>query len=111
MLTWKSPTFAILRVLGATALTLALLLGVRASASAQSVCASHAEVMKQLDGRYSESPIGMGLASNGGVVEMFSAVDGASWTIAITTPDGRTCVLLAGEAWEILPRMVAGPQA
>ncbi len=76
--TRESPKIAMLRILGATMLALVLLLGVQSSASAQSACASHEEVAKQLGSAYSEARVAIGLASNGGVVEVFSTDDGSS---------------------------------
>ncbi len=111
----ESPKAALLRVFGAVGVALGLLLGVAASASAQSPapasCATHAEVAKRLDSRYAEAPVGMGLASNGGVIEVFSARDGATWTLVITMPNGTSCALVAGQAWETMPTIVLGPQA
>lgn len=109
--TGETPKTAMLRVLGATLLALALLLGVRTQASAQTVCATHAEVTKKLDKVYSEGPIGIGLASNGGVIEMFSTSDGSTWTIVMTMPDGKSCVMASGETWETLPWKPLGPMA
>ncbi len=109
--TRKSPKIAMLRVLGATALALALLLGVQSSASAQSACASHEEVKKQLSSAYSEARVAIGLASNGGVVEVFSTDDGASWTIVMTMPSGMSCVVASGEAWEQTEEVALGPAA
>ncbi len=110
-ITRESPKTAMLRVLGATLLALALLLGVRAPASAQSVCTTHAEVTKQLESRHSESQVGIGLASNGGVVEVFSTDDGSSWTIVMTMPNGMSCLVAAGEAWEQIIKVALGPTA
>ncbi len=107
----ETPKTAMLRVLGVTLLALALLLGVRAPASAQSVCTTHAEVTKQLESRHSESPVGIGLASTGQVLEVFTTGDGSSWTIVMTRPDGMSCLVASGDSWENLPRVVLGPQA
>ena len=111
----ESPKAALLRVFGAAGLALGLLLGVAASASAQSPapasCATHAEVAKRLDSRYAEAPIGMGLASNGGVIELFSTGDRSTWTLVITMPNGTSCALAAGQAWETMPTIALGPQA
>ncbi len=109
--TGKTPKTAMLRVLGATLLALALLLGVRAPASAQSVCTTHAEVTKQLESRHSESQVGIGLASTGQVLEVFSTGDGSSWTIVMTRPDGMSCLVAAGEAWEQIVKVALGPTA
>ena len=107
----ETPKTAVTRIFGATLLALALMLGVRAPASAQTVCAGHAEMAKRLDKGYSEAPVAIGLSSNGGVVEVFSARDGATWSIVITRPDGLSCMVAAGEAWETLPKVALGPEA
>ena len=41
----------------------------------------------------------MGLVSNGSILEVLASKDG-SWTISVTRPDGMSCVVAAGEAWE-----------
>ena len=110
-ITRESPKIAMLRVLRATLLALVLLLGVQSSASAQSVCKTHAEVTKQLESRHSESQVGIGLASNGSVVEVFSTDDGSSWTIVMTMPNGKSCVVAAGEGWEQITKVALGPTA
>ncbi len=107
----ESPKAALLRVFGAAGLALGLLLGVAAPASAQAMCTTHAEVAKDLESRYSESPAAIGLASNGGVIELFAASDGATWTLVLTMPDGNSCAMAMGQGWENLPAIALGPQA
>ncbi len=111
IMTGKILKTAVLRGLGATALAVALVVGFRATASAQSVCTTRAEVTKHLDSRYSEAPVAIGLSRNGGVVEVFSTSDGSTWTMIITMPDGTSCMMAAGEAWENLPALLRGPKA
>ncbi len=110
-ITRESPKAAMLRVFGAVGIALALLLAVVAQASAQSVCATHARVAKQLESRFAEAPIAIGLASNGGVIELFSTGDGSTWTIVLTLPDGMSCVMATGQGWESLPPIALGRQA
>ena len=107
----ETPKTAILGVLGATVMALALMLGPRAPASAQSVCMTHGEVTQKLGSRYTEAQIAMGLASNGAVLELFSSGDGATWSIVVTTPDGVSCVVASGEEWEQSERVALGPEA
>ena len=111
IMTGKIFNTAVLRGLGAVALAVALVVGFRATASAQSLCTTRAEVTKQLDSRYSEAPVAIGLSRNGGVVEVFSTSDGSTWTMIITMPDGTSCMMAAGEAWETLPALLRGPKA
>ena len=111
----EMPKAAMLRAFGSIALTLAfvltLLLGAQASASAQSVCTTHPEIAKQLKSRHSEAPVAIGLADNAGVIEVFSTGDGSTWTMVLTLPDGMSCVMATGEAWEHLTWTVLDPQA
>ena len=70
-------------------------------ASAQAVCGERATLLKQLDKKYKESPIAMGLAANGSVVEV-TRNDKGKWTLLLTNPNGLTCLMAAGDFWEIL---------
>ncbi len=110
-ITRESPKAAMLRVFGAAGLALALLLGVVAQASAQSVCATHAKVAKQLESQYAEAPIAIGLTSTGGVIELFTTRDGSTWTLVMTMPDGKSCAVAAGQGWESLSSVALGPKA
>ncbi len=100
-----------LQIVSAAVFVFALLIGFQAPASAQAACAPHAEVTKQLANGHSENPVGIGLANNGAVVEVFSSSDGSSWTIIMTMPNGMSCLVTAGEYWESLPEVRQGPQA
>ena len=111
IMTGKIFNTAVLGGLGAVALAVALVVGFRATASAQSMCTTRAQVTKQLDSRYSEAPVAIGLSRNGGVVEVLSTSDGSTWTMIITMPDGTSCMMAAGEAWENLPASLRGPKA
>ncbi len=79
-------------------------------AVAQMVCSERAKFLKHLGDGYSEAPIAMGLASNGTVLEVLASNKG-SWTIILTKPDGMSCVVASGEAWEQVEQHLAlGPQ-
>lgn len=58
-----------------------------------------AEVVKVLGERYAETPVSMGLAQNGGVIEVFTTRDGETWTIVLTMPNGTSRVIGSGESW------------
>ncbi len=58
-----------------------------------------ADVVKLLGERYAEVPVSMGLAQNGGIVEIFTTADGATWTIVLTMPNGKSRVIGSGESW------------
>jgi hypothetical protein len=95
-------------------LTAVLLASTSVPAAAQSSpsCVKRPDLMRYLADRYHEIPVAVGLADNGGVLEVFAAIDGATWTVAITMPNGRTCMVATGENWENVPRVATlGPPA
>ncbi len=61
------------------------------------MCGGRADVIKSLLERYDEKPVSMGIANNGGVLEVL--VGGNTWTIIITMPNGTACLIAAGEDW------------
>ncbi|MGE5546220.1 MAG: hypothetical protein ACM33T_04945 [Solirubrobacterales bacterium] len=74
----------------------------------QAVCAKRDALLTSLQHEYKEAPAAVGLASNGSVIELLTANDGKTWTILMTRPDGTSCVVAAGEAWEALPQVAQG---
>jgi hypothetical protein len=65
-------------------------------------CASREIVLDHLQRQYQETPIAAGRANNGGTVEVFTNSSFTTWTIMITMPDGRTCMMAAGDSWHSL---------
>ena len=68
-------------------------------------CTKRADVVSHLANKYSEKPVAIGLANNGGVIEVLSSGSGESWTIIITMPNGTACMIAAGENWEEVPKV------
>ena len=79
-------------------------------AMAQVVCSERGKFLERLASGFEETPVAMGLASNGSVLEVLASDDG-TWTIIVTTPKGRSCVVASGEAWEDVPFLVSAPEA
>ena len=70
-------------------------------------CASHEKVVNHLFEKYREETVDMGLAANGSVVQVLASEDGATWSIIMTHPNGKTCMIATGEMWEHL-KLVKG---
>lgn len=88
-------------------LSLCFFLWTSASAAQEVIptCAARATIVSHLFTKYGETPIGVGLAANGGLIEVLSRPDGASWTIIISMPNGVSCLLATGESWSDIPRV------
>ncbi len=75
---------------------------------AKSTCETRSAVLDFLSTKYSEAPIAMGMSKDGGVVEILTSGPGSTFTIIVTTPNGLTCMVAAGDSWENLaPRIQA----
>ena len=65
----------------------------------QPLCSTRADITMQLSEKYAEVPVALGVANNGGVMEVLSSPDGTTWTIILTMPDGMSCMIAAGDDW------------
>lgn len=63
------------------------------------LCTQHGDLVNQLGKKYGESVSASGFDGVGNFVQVFSSKAG-SWTIAISTPGGQTCVISAGNDWQ-----------
>ena len=69
---------------------------VASTAFAAPQCNDRDNVLDLLKNQYSEAPVAIGVANNGGLVEVLSTGDGDTWSIIITTPNGMSCLVAAG---------------
>ena len=107
-----APALAFVRTVGASIVTIAMLLAVSATfdpAAAQTMCTTRSKVAERLAGDYAEEPVAAGLASSGAVIEVFTNGDGSTWTIVLTRPEGTSRLVATGEAWMTLPIKIKGP--
>ncbi len=72
-------------------------------AHAEVVCHQRADFVTELGRKYLEAPVAYGLTSTGQVIEVLASGNG-SWTLIVTSTDGTSCALAAGEKWAKLPR-------
>ena len=68
-------------------------------AAAQQAGVPRAAVVKALGEGYAKVTVGLGIARNGGVIELFTSKDGATWTLVLTMPNGLSRVIASGESW------------
>jgi hypothetical protein len=73
--------------------------GQRAPQGQQTVCAPRAIMVEKLKADFGEKPRGVGLADTGGLIEFLASKEG-SWTLIMTSPEGRSCLVMAGDKWK-----------
>jgi hypothetical protein len=81
-------------------MVLAALLLIAGVANAQQpLCSTRADITMQLSEQYAEVPVALGVANNGGVMEVLSAPNGKTWTLILTMPNGQSCMIMAGDSF------------
>jgi len=92
-------------------LAAAALLGVStfaaAGAHAHPQCDERDAVLEFLQQKYKEQPVALGVTHNGGLVEVLTTGDDTTWSIIVTTPQGMSCLVAAGEGWKVMQRAAA----
>ena len=69
------------------------------SVAAQVECAPRATALAALAEGYGEQVIGGGIDSRGPLLEVFVNPETGTWTLLVTSPDGRSCIAAEGDGW------------
>jgi hypothetical protein len=84
-------------------LSLAVIFGTAATAppaaSDDLNCGDRAILAERLATFYGEQQSGLGLESEQRMVEVWSSEETGTWTILMTLPSGRSCVMASGGNW------------
>lgn len=81
------------------------------AAAAQPQCNDRTQVLELLAKKYKEAPVASGVTNNGGLVEVLTDAKGGTWTIIVTTPQGVSCLVAAGEGWRTMEQVAVDPEA
>ena len=81
------------------------------TAAEAAMCGSRDSVTKLLSSRYKEAPIAIGMVADRGVMEIYVANETATWSIVVTNPQGKTCIIAAGQNYEGVQALLEGPEA
>jgi hypothetical protein len=74
------------------------------SAEAATACGNRAEFLKTLKNKFQENGRALGIIGKTNVLEVFTSKEG-TWTILVTAPEGKSCIIAAGNSWEELPEV------
>lgn len=78
-----------------------------AMAASEANCAERGRIVEKLQDSYGETRHSIGLGANNSLVEIFASDETGTWTITVTMPDGKTCLVASGQAFEELNEQVA----
>ena len=70
-----------------------------AYAQMQMTCLDREMLIQKLETRYNESLNGAGLQGPKSILEIWSSEDSGSFTILVTKPDGKSCIVASGLNW------------
>lgn len=85
----------------AAVISLGCAMGISVPANAQGAsCAERNLIVDRLSTKYGETRQSAGLNQNNGMVEVFASDDTGTWTILVTMPNGMSCLMAAGKAWQ-----------
>lgn len=65
-------------------------------------CGDHAEMSAGLSRDYGESRVGLGLLSDGRMIELLASPTG-TWSLLVTTVGRFSCLVAYGEGWQNTP--------
>ncbi len=103
------PFALFITLLALTGVTLASLPGT-ARAEGGMPCGTRDSVLSQLKDKYHETGTGVGMTGNGAVIELMTSESG-TWTLLLTMPSGKSCMIATGDNWEQSPVKAAGKDA
>ena len=84
----------------ALSLGLAAMLAAADIAHGAPQCDSRETVTALLADRYGETRRSLGIAGEAAVIELYAADTTGTWSITLTLPDGRMCLMASGSGYE-----------
>lgn len=72
----------------------------------QNGCVQRHEALSNLAVQYGEKLSAFGLVNTGEVLSVLESVDGDTWTILLTRPDGCTRIIVSGLSWHQIKNLL-----
>lgn len=90
------------KTLFALSLGIAGFVMVARAAEAAPQCGPREEVVKALASKFGETRRSVGMSGPDQMMELFAADESRTWTILVTLPDGRSCLVASGSNFEVV---------
>lgn len=81
----------------------AALLG-QTSSQAKTFCSSRDATLANLQNKFKEQISARGLSQDGKAMFELLISDQGNWTIVVSTPNGRSCLVAVGKSWHLIDR-------
>jgi hypothetical protein len=108
-MTMHQKIFAVIATLAAISLVVIVALAPRiAHAQGAPPCGPTVQILKQLEAKFGETPLGAGLTDGNNNLFTVLVSEKGTWTILFSTPDGRSCIGGAGTDWMASKAKVRG---
>ena len=66
-------------------------------------CMPRDDILKGLAGKFHEAPVSQAVVNGGrAMLEVFRTVDGSTWSVVLTNPQGCSVMIASGEDWQDL---------
>lgn len=88
------------KTLFALSLGIAGVVMVARAAEAAPQCGPREDVVQALASKFGETRRSVGMSGSNQMMELFAADDTRTWTILVTLPDGRSCLVASGSNFE-----------
>ena len=63
-------------------------------------CGARNDVLTKLANDFREQPASVALMSDGQLLEVLKSDSKLTWSILVTSPNGVSCIVAAGESWQ-----------
>lgn len=63
-------------------------------------CAERSRVVDILAQKFGETRRSIGIATNNTVMEVYASAETGTWTVAVTMPNGVTCLMASGQGYQ-----------
>src|SRR5688572_26667804 len=71
------------------------------------LCLPAGDLVQLLEELYAEAPVARGLGSDGELVIIYVAKTTGTWSLALESPTGVSCIIADGIGFELLPKELA----
>lgn len=73
-------------------------------------CGPRSAFIERLWDKYAETLVEQGLTNpNDQLLELFASKDGETWTLLLTFPNGKSCIIADGKNWRAVPPKLLKP--